>query len=174
MSGYGTNSFLHGLKGLTMKALGVSILFGFFAGWIIFFGALNELHKMESAKHWDTRRGTITHSYPRHVRRVFRKGLNWEAEIAGKYLGTGQKFSVDRVGYGVEHSTFTRRQAEAVIARYPVGTEVDVYVDKQRPSRGILVRNNSSKPTQIALVIGLAFGLLPFILYLLGKLRSKY
>lgn len=130
--------------------------------------------KMESAKNWETRRGTITHSYTRHLRRVFRKGLYWDAEIAGKYLGGGKKFSVDRVGYGFEHSIFTRRQAEAVIARCPVGTEVDVYVDKKRPSHGILVRNSSSRPTQIALANGLAFGFFPFFLYLYGKLRPRY
>lgn len=173
MSDY-EKSLLHGLKAMPMKVLGVFILFGFFAGWVTFFGALNELHRMESAKSWETRRGTITHSYTRHSRRATRKGLYWDAEIAGKYLGTGQKFSVDRVGYGFEHSIFTRRQADAVVARYPVGAEVDVYVDEKRPSHGILVRDNSPRPTQLALVIGLAFGLLPFILYLYGRLRPRH
>jgi len=159
------------IKNIALKILGVAILFCFFGGWITFFGALNELHGIKVAQKWETRRGVITHSYTRRIRGA-RNGLYWDAEIAGKYPD-GQKFGVNRIGYGIEHSICTRRQAEAVVARYPVGTELDVFVDPKRPTHGILVRDNSPRSTQAALGIGLFFGLLPFFLYLYGRIRSR-
>lgn len=158
-------------KKAALWLLGVLTLLGFFGGWITFFGALNELHGLAEAQHWPTQRGVITHSYARRVRGAQNR-LYWDVEIAGYYLGTKQKFGVQRIGYGFEFSVNSQKRAERFAARFPVGTELDVYHPPERPGFALLVRNNSPRPTWIALGIGLFFGLLPVLLYVYGRLTG--
>jgi len=93
-------------------------------------------------------------------------------EIAGVYVGTDQKFNVGRMGYGFEHSVWTRQRAERIAAKYPVKTELDVYHEPDNPWRAILVRHNSPEPTWMAFWVGLCLGLLPLALYGYGRWRG--
>jgi hypothetical protein len=100
----------------------------------------------------------------------------WDVEIAGVYLetrqGSKQKFSVSRIGYGFEFSVNSQKRAERFAARFPVGTELDVYYRPDLPSYAILVRDNSSRATWIAFGVGLFLGLLPILLYIYGRLTG--
>ncbi len=158
---------------IMLKILAVAILFGFFAGWITVFGCLAELHGLNAAQSWEKRRGVITHSYARHVRGAGR-GRYWDVQIAGTYVGTDQTFQAARTGYGFEMSVNTRAHADRLTARYPVGLELDVFQDPDHPRNAILVRDNSRAPTYYALGVGLFFGVLPFLLYVFGRLRNAF
>lgn len=158
------------IKDFCMKVLAGAILLGFFAGWMMFFGMMYELRQMEKVKSWPPRRATITHSYVKSVRGLPNR-LSTQFEIAGKYADTGEKFGA-RVGYGIENSPWTRIRAEKIVARYPVGTEMDVYPQPGKPTSAVLVNQNSTRLTWIALWIALGFGLLPFLLYFYGRLTG--
>lgn len=149
-------------------ALGILILFGFFAGWLTVIGACYELYAHEWTQSWPVKRGIITHSYA-HQSRGFQNRKYWAAEMAGIYKDTGDVFGANRYGYGVEFSVFTKEQAERKAARFPVGTELDVYHDPDKPGYAILIRDNSTRPTWLVLIVGLIFGFLPLGLYIGGR-----
>ena len=155
--------------------LGVLIILGFFGGWITVAGSINELHGLAEVQQWPVRRGVITHSYARQVR-GFQNRRYWDVEIDGTYLGAspGSKpgFSVDRIGYGFEFSVNSEARARRFAARFPVGTELDVYYRPDLPSYAILVRDNSPRTTWIAFGVGLFLGLLPLLLYIYGRLTG--
>jgi hypothetical protein len=156
------------LKRCAQIALGVMILFSFFAGWVTVIGASCELYAHQRAQSWPVKRGMITHSYVRQGR-GFQNRRYWRSEIAGVYQDGGGVFGANRYGYGVEFSVFTKEQAERKVARFPVGTELNVYHDPNKPGYAILVRDNSTYPTWLALITGLIFGFLPLGLYIAGR-----
>jgi hypothetical protein len=89
--------------------------------------------------------------------------------MAGRYLDDERTFSVSRVSYGIFNERFGRAGAEAVTARYPAGTRLDVYHSPADPRIVILEPHVSTTSTWIALGVGLGFGLLPVALYLYGR-----
>jgi hypothetical protein len=159
-------------KNWALKIIGVGILFGFFAGWLTVFAALNEARCHRAAQSWESRRGVITQSYVAHRRRGQRREY-WRPEIAGTFVGSEDRFSANKVGYGMEFTSNSEAQAARLIAPFPVGRELDVFLDPARPNHVILVRDNSLRTTWNILFIGLFFGLLPFLLYLWGKIRPS-
>ncbi len=86
-----------------------------------------------------------------------------QAELEGNF---------QRIGYGFEFSVNSQKRAERFAARFPVGTELNVYYQPDQPSYAILVRDNSPQPTWIAFGIGLFLGLLPLLLYIYGRLTG--
>jgi hypothetical protein len=150
-------------KGLQVL-LGLAIVFGFFAGWILAAGAAYELYMMSEVRSWPAKRAIITHSYAARSRGFgFRRHA--DVQIAGVYAGTAERFSLERIGFGVENAIVTAGRAQALAARYPVKAELEVFHEPGRPAHVILERENSTTPTWIALATGLALGLLPFALY---------
>ena len=65
-------------------------------------GAANELRLIRESRDWSSRRGVITQSHARSIRGPLGR-LHIDLEIAGVYLGTGERFQVDRPGYGIEN-----------------------------------------------------------------------
>jgi hypothetical protein len=140
--------------------LGIAMLLGFFAGWILAAGAAYELYMIDEAKSWPAKRAVVTASYANRPRGFGLRRFN-NVEIAGSYTATNERFGLRRVGYGIEHAVVTRSRAEAFAKRYPVGTELDVFHEPESPREVILVRGNSPTPTWIALAAGLLLGVLP-------------
>lgn len=152
--------------------LGVLILFWFFAGIITAIGALVELHSIKSTKTWQPRRGLITVAYVSSYRAMRGRPSGWQIQMAGRYLDGEGTFGVARIAYGFGNEGWGRRGKEAVVNRYPKGTELTVYVDPDRPNWVVLDPNPSPRQTYIGLKIALAGILLPFLLYLWGRLRG--
>lgn len=158
-------------KAWALKTLAVLILAGFFAGWIFIAGAVYELYMLKAVQAWPVQRGVITHSYVSGS--GYRKRNNLRVMIAGLYFGTDQKFAVSRVGYGFEHSVWTRDQAQRTVAQYPVKLELEIYHQPGKPGQAILVRGNSALPTWLALGFGFGLVLLPLGLYGYGRWRER-
>jgi hypothetical protein len=157
------------LYDLIGKALGIFLIFAFLAGWITVFGAASELYKLKAARTWPSREAVITHSDVRHIRIPF-KGKFWRAEISGKYLDNGQKFTIRRVRYGME--LMTRWEVKKIVARYPVNKRVDAYYSPEN-AKVILEPDVSMSGTWAILMLGLVFGLLPVVLYGYGQVRGS-
>jgi hypothetical protein len=153
------------------KLLGAAILLAFFAGWIMTFASIYELWMIRAVHDWPSRPGEITVSYVRSPR-GFGGRRYLDVEIAGVYAGTPERFYAARVGYGIQHSVWTRARAARFVARFPVATKLEVFHEPGNARRAILVRDHSTRPTWIALAIALAAGLLPVVLYVYSRLTG--
>lgn len=154
------------------KIVGAAILFAFLAGWLTAAAATYELVQVQAAKTWPSRKGVLTHSYVRYIRTPPRP--YWKAEIAGTYLDDGTRFGVSRVRFGIGNTGLGRRGVEAIVAKYPVNTVVDVYYSPTDPKRRTLEPLVSATSTWVALWVGLGFGLLPFVLYVYGRITGYH
>ena len=156
----------------TRYLLGMLILLGFLAGWLLAISAAIELNKINSARGWPTRQAEITHSYARQLR-SFQSRAYWHAEIAGKYVDDGRTFGVSRHAYGIENSINTRGAAEIVVKKYPVGMRLAVYPEPGNPRRAILDPRAPTTLTWVTLLGGIGLIVLPFALHIYGRLRAR-
>jgi hypothetical protein len=94
-------------KQLIGKALAVAIILGFFAGLIAVLAAPLELRRMTKAQAWPARRGVITQS---SASEVFsrRRGNRWTYVIRGRFLDTGDPFTLTRVRYDARRTAWLR------------------------------------------------------------------
>ena len=152
--------------------LGVLILLGFLAGWLLVLGSAHDLTLLYAARSWPAKEAVITHSYARQVRGMQNRRY-WHAEIAGKYVDGSGKFNVSRHAYGFHQWTRTQEKAEAVARKYPVGTRLNVFPEPEKPGNVILEPGISAAPSWIALWVGVGLILLPCGLYVWGRLRSR-
>jgi len=131
-----------------------------------------ELYKKSQAESWPSRTGVITKSFTsRQSGSSGRSGSApyVKAEICGAYKDNGEAFCVTRVRYGGFRFGEARRSAEETVARYPVGTTVDIHYSPDDPKETVL--EASSPWTEMFVLLGLAivFLLLPVILWLFRK-----
>lgn len=138
--------------------LAIALLFGF--GWFVMLGSAF-VESWQSRK-WTRVRGRITASWVSES--TDNDGpSSFMPAVHYKYHFEGRDLSGDQIGFivmGARHRGVALRTLE----RYPVGAEVDVYVDPQRPTRSVLTRG-VSWVSLFALICGL--GLTAFIVILL-------
>lgn len=157
------------MKAIFGKILGVTILLGFFFGLLSVIFAPLEMYSMKQAESWPSRKGVITLSYNRYIGRFSRGGPFWDEEICGNYVDNGERFCISRVRYGDFRCNADKDYSDAIIAKYPIGREVDVYYNPSKPKVTILENHPSWRKMQVTLGLGIAFLLLPFFLWLFRK-----
>lgn len=118
----------------TQIAAGVCLLI--FGGML--FNLLRLRGKMQAASNWDKVEGVITvakvEQPPSHVS----DDLNDATPVIRyRYRVGGRDLESDQIRIGGEPLT-TRVLAGRLIARYPVGARVDVYIDPNNPSHALL------------------------------------
>jgi Protein of unknown function (DUF3592) len=160
---------LNGLSNTLEKIAGVVILLGILFGLLLVLVIPYEMFRKADAENWSSsRKGVITQSYAN--RRVDvsagRRGVSWRSEICGTYQDNGERFCVSHVSYG---DFGWEARAREVVAKYPVGREVDVYYSPDNPKETIL--EPVSPWTQIFTFLGLGIGflLLPVVLWAFRK-----
>ena len=89
-------------------------------------------------------------------------GTSYSPEVDYEYTVNDQRFSADRIKFG-ENSYSSRRQAEDVVARYPVGQTVAVYYDPVEPETAVLEPGVSSG-SYIVIGIGAIFVLVSLVI----------
>jgi hypothetical protein len=149
--------------------LGIAILLGFFVGLIAVVFVPAEMRKMSRAETWPARKGVITTSYARRVPGGYRTGPSWRPEICGRYRDTAQRFCIARVRYGGIRWGGGKAAAEEVVARHPVGAEVDVFVSPADPRETVLDPHPSWTPMVVLLSLGVGFLLLPVVLWMFRR-----
>jgi len=152
--------------------LGVLMILGFLGGWVLVIGIAFDLRDLYAARERPAKQAVLTHSYAREAR-GYQNRTYWRTEIAGRYADGSGTFGVTRHAYGIQNSVNTRARAEALAKRYPVGTTLDVYPEPGRPRDAILEPGTSATPSWIAFGLGTGLILLPFALYLRGRLRGR-
>lgn len=156
------------VKNIFLKVVGIAILFGFFVGLIAIVFVPVEMSKMSEAQTWPFRTGIITHS---SASEVFsrRRGNHWTYVIRGTFLDTGEIFVITKVRYGDFYLGKGKSQSLDVVARYPRGSEVQVFYSPSHPGKMILEPFASWSEMFIVLGGGIGLVLLPFMLYLFRK-----
>jgi hypothetical protein len=142
-----------------MEILWLIIAVGLGFAFVAMFGSAF-VESLSSYK-WTRVRGRITSAWV--SRRTSREGpSSFVPAVRYKYEFEGRSLSGERIGFidiGAHHAGFAKK----VLARYPVGTEVDVYVDPMRPTRSVLKRG-VSWASLFAAVSGLGLAVLVIIL----------
>ncbi len=83
-------------------------------------------------------------------------GSSWEARISWEYEVEGVQFSLVGADPEVFGVAYDEREAEAVAARYHVGTDVACFYDPAEPQRSVLDRK---PPPLLAVVFGVAIAI---------------
>ena len=98
--------------------------------------------KVEAAQLWPSVKGLVTTSV---VKRSGGKNRVYRAKIRYTYSVHGFEFTGRRYALGGELDTSNRARAEARCAKYPEGSEPDVYYDPSNPKDACLERVQEGK-----------------------------
>ena len=98
--------------------------------------------KVEAAQLWPSVKGLVTTSV---VKRSGGKNRVYRAKIRYTYSVAGFEFEGRRLALGGELDTSNRGRAEARCAKYPEGSEPDVYYDPSNPKDACLERVQEGK-----------------------------
>lgn len=156
------------MKGILAKLLGIVILLGFLVGVMLVLTVPYEMHRMASARSWPARKGVITQS---SASRVYRRGgsYRWSFVIRGRFMDSGETFTLTRVSYGVIGLGRREAYCREVVARYPPGRVVDVHASAERPQERILEPFAPWRDLWIALGAGFSLVALPGVMYLFRR-----
>ena len=98
--------------------------------------------KVEAAQLWPSVKGLVTTSV---VKRSGGKNRVYRAKIRYTYSVHGHEFTGRRYALGGELDTSNRARAEARCAKYPEGSEPEVYYDPSNPKDACLERVQEGK-----------------------------
>lgn len=98
--------------------------------------------RVEAARLWPSVKGRVTTSV---VKRSGGKNRVYRAKIRYTYSVAGFEFTGRRYALGGELDTSNRARAEARCAKYPEGSEPDVYYDPSDPKDACLERVQEGK-----------------------------
>lgn len=106
-------------------------------GLIVFLIRRRSAAKQASSLAWPSCQGQVTRAVVQSSRDKD-DHVTYSAAIAYAYAVNGQSLSGDRVAWGGRSSSSNAREAEAMVARYPVGSAVQVYYNPERPGEAVL------------------------------------
>jgi len=98
------------------------------------------LRQAAASRDWPTTQGVIVSSAVERVRRNDPdRGFTttFHARISFNYSVGGEPYTGDRVGFG-DYGSNTNHHARSVVRQYPVGSQVTVYYDPNRPQSSLL------------------------------------
>lgn len=97
------------------------------------------LHFMKLAGdsyNWNTTEGEVTESSVRIT--TSKNGKQYQAIISYKYKAHGEEYTSKRVYFGSNIQSSSKKRAEKLTEKYPVGARVKVYYDPVKNSRAVI------------------------------------
>lgn len=98
--------------------------------------------KQAASLAWPRCDGRITHAAVESARDKD-DNETYSAHIAYAYSVNGQSFNADRLTWGGRASSGDSRAAEAAVARYPVGSAVQITYNPENPAEAVLEPANT-------------------------------
>ncbi len=135
---------------------------GVIAPSLIFWAAARAESRIRAARHWPVARARVTSS------RINRnsKGGRW-ATVSYAYEVRGARHQSSRLSF--VQTNLTGDQAEALLARYPAGAEVEVRYDPDRPAYAVLEATGDVRTLRLAgAFIAATFLLVAAVLFFTG------
>ncbi len=122
---------------------------GLFFGFIIFLGigiattffGMNNLKKFSASKSWPSVKGTVTVSEI-DTRQMESNGkwINmYHPQVVYNYFVKDKAYTNSKISFG-DYATNKRKDANKVIRKYPVNSEVTVYYNPINPQEAVLQR----------------------------------
>jgi hypothetical protein len=127
---------------------------------ILYFRSLAQLREAEG---WPAIQGTVVESWVRRSETTDSDGsttYHYYPEIHYRYQLIGSEYQGNRISFGLKRG-LNRPAAEKVVAKYPVGANVMIYYQPDKPDNAILERSVSRAP----LVMGIGFILAGIFFY---------
>jgi len=150
------------------QCLGFAVLTGFILGLFFTVTVPFELRRMAEARGWPSQKGIITKSIASRKISLLQRPY-WAAEICGLYKDNGVGFCVSQVRYGEFRFGEGEAASLAVVAKYPVGEDVDVYYSPYEPTTTILEPHASPSTMVNTFALGIGLVFLPVLLFVLRR-----
>ena len=147
---------------MSSDAFTFSLMFGLVGSTTLAFG-LWQRWREQRPRDWAPVTGTVVASTTE--KQYIRHGYQYVTGVEYEYSCTGHSFKSRRIRMS-NYSLGTRRAAELVSTRYPVGASVIVLVDPDKPGSAVL-EYGATLLSSVCIGLGLLLGavaLLPFLL----------
>jgi hypothetical protein len=115
--------------------LGLLLIFGLVGAGLSYWG-WTILQDARASATWPTAAGVVTSSEVDHSTDA-EGGDSYSPEVDYQYQVDGQTITNNQIKFG-ENSYSSRRKAEEIAANYPLGQQVTVYYEPERPTNAVL------------------------------------
>src|SRR3954465_2652022 len=148
----------------------VTIPFLIFIG-ILVIVMLRSVRKGSAGKHWPATDGRILSSEVTSHRSLDSDGTHttiYEPAVQYEYNANGQRYQSKEISFGGIDGTSSTDFAEGVVAKYPLGSAVQVFYNPAKPSEAVLEHSGAGcnmillmlfSVIELGLVVLLVFGL---------------
>jgi Protein of unknown function (DUF3592) len=153
-----------GYRHLIEQILGFILLTGFILGLFLIVTIPFEMIQMARAERWPSRQGLITTSFA--SRRVgFLMRSYWAADICGIYLDNRVGFCISRIRYGGFRFDEGEAESRAAVAKYRVGSQINVYYAPDDPTTTILEPHGPWFIMAFTWGLGIGLMLIPILVF---------
>lgn len=84
------------------------------------------------------------------------KSTSYVLDIKYSYKVLGQSYENNQFSFGSEGTGYdTRKKAEGILAKYPIGNQVTIYYDPNNPQQAVLERKYDSTGAILAVIVGI-------------------
>jgi hypothetical protein len=114
--------------------------------------------KAQVSQSWPSTPGQITDSHVSRSQSTDSDGdttTSYTARVAYTYLVGGETYSGHNIAFGFSPSYSSEAKAQADAARYPVGSQVPVYYNPDKPADAVLQRQASG--SKVGVILGVVF-----------------
>ncbi|MFZ0548264.1 MAG: DUF3592 domain-containing protein [Candidatus Promineifilaceae bacterium] len=142
-----------------LGSLGILAIFGLIGAGLSYWG-WTILQDAKASASWPTASGLVTSSEVSHSTDSDGND-SYSPEVDYQYQVDGQSIVNSQIKFG-ENSYGNRRKAEEIAGNYPVGQQVTVYYDPERPDKAVL-EPGVTAGSYIVLGIGVFFILVSLV-----------
>lgn len=116
---------------------------------------LRSQRRASASRNWPMTMGTVIASFVEPRRSSNGRGgtsTSYYPVVVYEYTAEGQRYQSRRIAFGLEVGGMAR-MAETRIARYPVGSLVNVYYNPANPGEAVLEQRSPANPWLILIVV---------------------
>ncbi len=151
---------------MTVEGAGY-IVIGLVAGIVIMIYGLYLRARVRASRDWPQTMGAILKAEV--VEETDNDSVEYRVRVEYEYSVDGQRRIGRRIEFG--KSAYARKKnAQAQLERYPVGTSVMVFFDPEKPEDAVLLRKSSWGTMYI--VLGLAFAIFSIAIFFFASART--
>jgi hypothetical protein len=133
---------------------------------IVFFLRKRSAALQAASVTWPTVEGKITDA-KLHTFRDKDRHVNYMARVWHTYEVNGASYTVEKISWGGQPYAQVSIPANAVLARYPVGSPVQVHYNPQKPKQSVLEPNEKGGLATMTWVM-VTFAILGVVFFALG------
>jgi len=120
-------------------------------GAFLIYQSVRSRQKAEASQAWPATSGQVTEAHVEQSTSTDSDGdtsTSYTPTVSYTYRVLGQEYQGDKIGFGFQQSYGSPSKAQAALASFPVGKQVTVYYDPNKPADAVLERKASgSTPT---------------------------